>query len=77
MFKTLTNERKKFTKWRFVMHFLKQKLDDDLPTWPDENEWKVQQHLLRITDERLQKQDGSQIDLGKYSVAYIYNLLKK
>ena len=63
---------------RYVpLSFIKSKLDEKLPSWPLENEWKVQPYLISITDEKLENDNGSPINIEKYSVSYIYNLLKK
>ena len=76
MFKTLKNERKKYSKWDFVMKFITYELNRNLPSWPEEPEWKVNQHIMGIRNDKLKKPDGSVLELENYSVAYIYKLLK-
>ena len=77
MFKTLKNERKKYSKWVFVMRFITNELNRNLPSWPNEPEWKVNQHIMGIRNDKLKKKsDGTAIDVACYSVAYIYKLLK-
>ena len=46
MFKTLKKERKKYSKWVIVMRFITEELNRNLPSWPDEPEWKVNQHII-------------------------------
>ena len=76
MFKGLKTQRKTFSKWQCVMKFIESKLDEKLPSWPSEDEWKVQPYLTSITDEKLKK-NGLSIKIEQYSVSYIYSLLHK
>ena len=59
------------------MRFITEELNRNLPSWPDEPEWKVNQHIMGIRNDKFKKQsDGTSIDVECYSVAYIYKLLK-
>ena len=58
------------------MKFITYELNRNLPSWPEEPEWKVNQHIMGIRNDKLKKPDGSVLELENYSVAYIYKLLK-